>query len=58
MGNWDSVYYEIYEEVTQKGVKEKFDELLAKIATTEKFKHKPIRDRWSHAIQILRNNEK
>jgi hypothetical protein len=57
MGNWDSVYYEIYEEVTQKGVKEKFDALLVKIANNEKFKHKPIRERWFHAIQQIRNNE-
>lgn len=57
MGNWDNLYHEILEEITQLGMKQKFKCLLQKLSIQDKFKHQSVRDRWCVALQIIRNNE-
>ena len=57
MGNWDNLYHEILEEVTQLRMKHKFKYLLQKLSIQDKFKHQSRRDRWCVALQMIRNNE-
>lgn len=57
MGNWDNLYYEIHEEITQLGMKQRFRSLLLELSIQDKFKHQSARDRWCVALQIIRNDE-
>ena len=57
MGNWDSFYYEVYNELQEKGMKQQFNELLNKLTHTPQYRHRSARDRWNVALQMLRNNE-
>jgi hypothetical protein len=57
MGNWDNFYYEMHEELTQLGMKQRFISLLQELSTQDKFKHQSVRDRWNTAFQMIRNDE-
>jgi hypothetical protein len=57
MGNWDNFYYEMHEELTQLGMKQRFNSLLQELSTQDKFKHQSVRDRWNTAFQMIRNDE-
>jgi hypothetical protein len=57
MGNWDNFYYEMHEELTQLGMKQRFNSLLQELSTQDKFKYKSVRDRWNTALQMIRNDE-
>ncbi|MFT4599015.1 MAG: hypothetical protein ACJAR8_001237 [Bacteroidia bacterium] len=57
MGNWDNFYYEMHEELTQLGMKQRFNSLLQELSTQDKFKYKSVRDRWNTAFKMIRNDE-
>ncbi len=57
MGNWDNLYHEILKEVTQLEKKQKFNFLIQKLSSQDKFKYKSVRDRWCVALQMIRNDE-
>ena len=57
MGNWDNFYYEMHEELTQLGMRQRFNSLLQELSTQDKFKYKSVRDRWNTAFQMIRNDE-
>jgi len=57
MGNWDNLYYEIHDEITLMGLQKEFSNLVNQLSCEEKYKHQPVRARWSAALQMIQNNE-
>ncbi|MBT8327451.1 MAG: hypothetical protein KJP21_06990 [Bacteroidia bacterium] len=57
MGNWDDFYYEIHEEVTSLGLHHQFNNLVNKLNDQEIYQHQSIRDKWSVALNMIKNNE-
>ena len=49
MGHYEDLWYEISEDITNKGLKKEFDAHLKKMRSQDKHKHKEVRDRWSYA---------
>lgn len=57
MGNWENLYYEIHEEVTTRGVKKQFYQLVRQLAETDQFRNKGARAQWNEALSMIRKNE-
>lgn len=49
MGHYEDAYYEIYNKVTKKGIKDKFDNQLKKMESQDKHKYKSTKERWEYA---------
>ena len=52
---------DIYNEVREKGLQEKFDNQIAKMLKQDKHKHKTANERWNYALKRIQgwnpNNE-
>ena len=48
MGHYEDAYYEIYNKVTEKGIKDKFDNQLKKMESQDKHKYKSTKERWEY----------
>ena len=57
MGNWDNLFYEIHDEVNTLGLRTQFNSLVNRLSFEDRYKHQPVRERWSVALQMIRNNE-
>ena len=44
----------IYQEVEEKGLRDKFDNQLAKMRTQEKHAHKTANERWEYALNKVK----
>jgi hypothetical protein len=49
MGHYEDLWYEISEDITNKGLKKEFDAQLEKMSRQPKHQYKESRDRWSYA---------
>jgi hypothetical protein len=49
MGHYEDLWYEISQDITNKGLKKEFDAQLEKMSTQPKHQYKESRDRWSYA---------
>jgi len=50
MGLHEDTFYEIYQTVEEKGIKEKFDKQLHKMSQQEKHKYLTPVERWEYAF--------
>lgn len=46
----EDTFYEIYQKVEDKGIRNRFDEQLKKMSLQEKHKHKTYVERWEYAF--------
>ena len=49
MGHYEDFWYEITNDINDKGLKKEFDAQLEKMNGQDKHKYKDSRDRWSYA---------
>lgn len=53
MGHYEDAFYEIYSEVKEKKLKEKFDLQLKKMEKQDKHKFKSTKERWEYAYSRI-----
>tara|TARA_Y100000389_G_C16982604_1_gene281052 strand:- start:235 stop:411 length:177 start_codon:yes stop_codon:yes gene_type:complete len=53
MGHYEDAYYEIYNKVKQKGIREEFDNQLKKMERQDKHKYKSTKERWEYAYNRI-----
>ena len=49
MGHYEDAFYEIYEDVNQKGLKTQFDAQVQKMRNQEKHRNKSAKEMWEYA---------
>ena len=49
MGHYEDLWYEITEDINQKGLQKEFDTQLKKMRSQSQHKYKEVRDRWNYA---------
>ena len=49
MGHYEDLWYEIHNDINNKGLNKEFDAQLEKMRSQDKHKYKETRDRWSYA---------
>tara|TARA_R110002050_G_scaffold120590_1_gene238710 strand:- start:31 stop:300 length:270 start_codon:yes stop_codon:yes gene_type:complete len=49
MGHYEDIWYEIHDDITNKGLKVEFDAQLEKMNGQDKHKYKESRERWEYA---------
>jgi len=52
----EDTMYEIHTEVTQSGLKEKFDNQLKKMLKQPKHKYKTVCEKWEYALRRIKEN--
>ena len=50
----EDIMYEIHTEITQSGLKEKFDKQLKKMHNQDKHKWKTVCERWEYALKRIK----
>jgi len=54
MGHYEDSFFEIYDEVTQKGLKEQFDKQIKKMLNQDKHKSKTTKEMWEYAVDRIK----
>ena len=49
MGHYEDLWYEIHDDINNRGLNKEFDAQLEKMRSQDKHRHKDSRDRWSYA---------
>jgi len=57
MGHYEDAFFEIYDAVQEKGLKENFDKQLNKMSTQDKHRYKTIKERWEYAYQKVTGSQ-
>lgn len=57
MGNWDSYYYEVMEEMTEQGTKNRFMRQVHMLSQTQEYKYSSVREKWGLALQMINNEQ-
>ena len=50
MGNYEDFFYEVKDELNEKGLNKEFQEQLQKMHYQDKHKHKTVRETWAYAL--------
>jgi len=59
MGHYEDLWYEITEDINQKGLKKEFDTQLKKMNHQDKHQYKDSRARWTYAhTKVLKLSKK
>jgi hypothetical protein len=53
MGQYEDTFYEIYEQVEEKGLRDQFYEQLDKMKQQDKHKYKSVKDLWEYAYRRI-----
>jgi hypothetical protein len=53
MGQYEDTFYEIYQEVDKKGLRDKFYNQLDKMKHQDKHKYKSVKDHWEYAYKRI-----
>jgi len=53
MGQYEDTFYEIYDRIEEKGLKNEFYEQLEKMKQQEKHKYKSVKDLWEYAYKRI-----
>ena len=54
--NTEDTLYEIHTEITQSGLKDKFDKQLKKMSTQSKHKWKTVCEKWEYALKRIKED--
>ena len=53
----EDTMYEIHTEVTQSGLRDKFDKQLKKMSTQPKHKWKTVCEKWEYALKRIKEDD-
>lgn len=56
MGQYEDLFYEIYDEVTNNNLNEEFNIQLSKMEFQDKHKHKSVKEKWEYALNRIKEN--
>jgi len=49
MGHYEDLWYEIHNDINNRGLNKEFEAQLKKMRSQDKHRYKEVRDRWSYA---------
>ena len=58
MGHYEDLWYEIHDDIKNKGLNKEFEAQLEKMRSQDKHKYKEVRDRWCYAHNKVVNLSK
>ena len=58
MGQYEDLFYEIYDEVTNNNLNEEFNMQLSKMEFQDKHKHKSVKEKWEYALNRIKEDIK
>ena len=53
MGHYEDSFYEIYDQIRVKGIKDDFEKQLNKMSRQHKHKHKSTKELWEYAYMRI-----
>ena len=53
MGQYEDTFYEIYNQVEEKGLKDEFYKQLDKMKQQDKHRYKSVKDHWEYAYRRI-----
>jgi hypothetical protein len=56
MGQYEDLFYEIYDEVTNNNLNEEFNMQLSKMEFQDKHKHKSVKEKWEYALNRIKED--
>jgi hypothetical protein len=58
MGQYEDLFYEIYDEVTNNNLNEEFNMQLSKMEFQDKHKYKSVKEKWEYALSRIKEDIK
>jgi hypothetical protein len=58
MGQYEDLFYEIYDEVTNNNLNEEFNMQLSKMEFQDKHKHKSVKEKMEYALNRIKEDIK
>jgi hypothetical protein len=56
MGQYEDLFYEIYDEVTNNNLNEEFNMQLSKMEFQDKHKYKSVKEKWEYALSRIKED--
>ena len=56
MGQYEDLFYEIYDEVTNNNLNEEFNIQLSKMEFQDKHKYKSVKEKWEYALSRIKED--
>ena len=56
MGQYEDLFYEIYDEVTNNNLNEEFNMQLSKMEFQDKHRYKSIKEKWEYALNKIKED--
>ena len=56
MGQYEDLFYEIYEEVRNNNLSDEFNTQLSKMEFQDKHRHKSVKEKWEYALNRIKDN--
>ena len=58
MGQYDDLFYEIYDEVNSSNLSEEFNIQISKMEFQDKHRYKSIKEKWEYALNKIKEDIK
>lgn len=56
MGQYEDLFYEIYDEVKNSNLSDEFNMQLSKMEFQDKHRHKSVKEKWEYALNRIKEN--
>lgn len=56
MGQYEDLFYEIYDEVNNNNLNEEFNKQLSKMEFQDKHKYKSVKEKWEYALNRIKED--
>lgn len=56
MGQYEDLFYEIYDEVKNNNLSDEFNIQLSKMEFQDKHRHKSVKEKWEYALNRIKDN--
>jgi hypothetical protein len=56
MGQYEDLFYEIYDEVNNNNLNVEFNKQLSKMEFQDKHKHKSVKEKWEYALNRIKED--
>jgi len=58
MGQYEDLFYEIYEELRNRDLSDEFNKQISKMEFQDKHKHKSVKEKWEYAFNKVIEQKK